>query len=125
MSRTYRRKNIELTMGSSWERCGRHTAGLYTTSDSKCHVRETAEYVYWTRVCWYRPMTQPERFREWYRLHGESRHANERTPGRHYRKRRCRENRRCTQRELHRFWRNPDYEPMVEAQYRSHWWDWN
>ena len=114
MSRTYRRKNIEDTLGDSRSRAGRKLAGIYTKR----------EYNWRARTTLFRPMTATERFCEWYWLHGESRHNNERTPNRWYRQRRCRQARRHNKRELQQYLFNPNYEPMVDRKDRSHLWDW-
>ena len=56
--------------------------------------------------------------------HKESSHANERTPGRWYRKNREHEYRRHSERELYRFMVNPEHEVMIHDKPKSHLWDW-
>lgn len=124
MSRTFRRKNIEDTMGKSWMRRGRKVAGFRTKATVEQSFRETAQYRYYAYPVSYRPMTPREWFRAWYYMHGESRHNNERTPNKWYRRRRCVQTRRLNKRELQKYLHNPDYGPMCERKDRSHLWDW-
>lgn len=113
MSRTYRRKNIEDTLGSSWDRRGRKYAGFDTICDR-----------YWDGTFSVRERTEREKFDFWYWLHGESRSNNERTPNRWYRQRRCRQGRRYSKRELQKFLRDENYEPMANDKDLPHGWDW-
>ena len=126
MSKTFRRKNYEDTQGASWDRGGRKRYGYYAQHDYVCSVwnATTNEYVsegYW----YYREATTAEMIKEFWRVHGESRSAQEWSPGRDYRKIRNKENRSITRHELFKFMKNPDeYEPMVEANPRDCHWDW-
>lgn len=127
MSRTYRRKGYEDTLGNSYDRKGRKTASVYTIFDGYgvlCPSRWGGYAYRWIRV--YREPTKTELYKrvKWY--HGESRHANERSPSRDYRKARMVENRNINKRELINWTKHPDdYEPLWEANPRSHWWDWD
>ena len=56
--------------------------------------------------------------------HSESSHANERSPGHWYRRRRETEYRRFSDREIHRFMRNPEHEVIIHRKPKSHLWDW-
>jgi hypothetical protein len=75
---------------------------------------------------WYYPDDKREQFINWYFAHGESRHANHRTPGKYYRKHREAELRSHSAQELARYKKNPcEYEPMIRANPKSHYWDWS
>lgn len=54
----------------------------------------------------------------------ESSNANERSPGKEYRRNRHRELRSITREELHKFKAIPDYEPMIPNNPISCKWDW-
>lgn len=143
MSRTYRRKNIEDTYGGSWARKGRKSGGFYSTYDNEfVKVRYTSRKTYeedgWTfvecKTVWtwkhscpiYRPMTERERNDRYRQLHGESRNANEWSPGKWYRKNREAEHRSKSKQEIIRWMKNPEeYEPIISDDPRSHWWDWS
>jgi hypothetical protein len=56
--------------------------------------------------------------------HSESSHANERSPNRWFRQNREREYRRHSDREIHRFKLNPEYEVIIHNKPKSHMWDW-
>lgn len=121
MSRTFRRKNYEDTQGTSWDRKGRKTAGYYTEYDFNDFHGD------WNRGdVTYRPPTRAEYIKEYFRIHGESRHANCWTPGGEYKKSRMKENRSINKEEMVKWKKYPDdYEPLWEAEPRSHWWDWS
>lgn len=75
---------------------------------------------------WDYPDDKRELFHNWYFAHGESRHANHRTPGKWYRKNREGELRSRSAQEIHRYLKDPDnYEPMVSENPKSHYWDWS
>jgi hypothetical protein len=114
MSKTYRRKGYEKTQNTSWDKQSNSIAGYYTEKD-------WVEYNVWV----YREPTKREYFKRWYLAHGESRHANAYGPGKTYKKYRMSENRCITKRELAKFYKDYDYEPMIEEEPRSHWWDWS
>ena len=61
----------------------------------------------------------------WHALHAESPSANARSPGRAYRRARQVQHRRHAARELHRYMRGADYEPMVRVNPLSCQWDWS
>ncbi len=142
MSRTYRRKNIENTLGSSFSRKGRKSGGFYNTYDREsleCKYTKRTQYeedglifiecrtgYTWVYSCpIYRPMTKEERRNRWLFLHGESRHANMWTPGRWYRQNRESQLRSHNRTELIKYMKDPDnYEPMVFDGPLSHLWDW-
>lgn len=119
MSRTFRRKNYEETQGRSWNRRGRKTAGYYTQWDHNSHRSNWADVTY-------RQPTREEYLKEYLRLHCESKHANYWGPGKGYKQFRMEQNRRINKQELINWMKYPDdYEPMVEEEPRSHWWDWD
>lgn len=120
MSRTYRRKNYEtVCQNSYWG--GSKLAGFYTEVD---WVPLDLNRGWLGHVYTYRAPTKAERFKRWYSAHGESRHANHRTPGPAYREHRMRQNRSINKEELHRCLREVEYEPLFEANPRDCWWDW-
>lgn len=149
MSRTIRCKNFEIENDqTSWSRWGKKTAleytarsdeGWYETGVVKTYKRvlsftrwgvakyETTVYKERKRYLEH-PMAMEGRkhFRHWYYMHGESRHANQRTPGRFYRQHRQNQNRSINKQELAKWIKaGGEYEPMFEANPRSHYWDWS
>lgn len=121
MSRTFRRKNFEDTLGGSWARKGRKTNGIYTTYDGP----------YWNvgggrRMVEYRPMNKQERWHEWRYMHAESSTANVRSPGHWYRVNRQKQNRSIDKQQLVKWFQSGgEHEPMCEANPRSCRWDWS
>lgn len=119
MARTFRRKNFEATRNSSWDTKGFKTAGHYTTYEGNWFRWSGREPVV------FRPMTPREAYktRQWF--HGESRHKNDRSPGRYYREYRCNQNRMINKKEYAKWLRaNGEYEPFFEANPRDCKWDW-
>ena len=114
MSKTIRRKNFEKTQNTSWDKQGSKIAGYYTEAD----------YVAYGLSC-YREPTEQEYFDKYYWAHGESKHANQRSPGKSYRKPRTREWRQKARQELHRFMTREDYEVVLDANPINCWWDWS
>lgn len=116
MSRTRRCKN-ELPRVGRWYVTWCSIAGYYTEID-----RDLNEY---GSICYvYREPTERERFYKEQFLHGESRSRNARSPGRYYRKGKQNQNERINKRELHKWIKNNEYEPLFEPNPRSCWMDW-
>lgn len=115
MSRTFRRKNWEKQQTHTWGTRGNKVAGYFT-------VREL---VYDADGAWiyglfeYRAPTAQERNRSYWHIHGESSHANEWSPGKEFRQHRMRENRGINRKEVHRWIRNDEHEPLTEANPRD------
>jgi len=72
-----------------------------------------------------RAPTKAERDKEYWWVHGESKHNNAWTPNRWFRKNRMKQNRMITKAEIMSFWKNPEYEVCCEDNPRSHIWDWS
>lgn len=120
MSRTFRRKNWEKQQTHSWGRCGNKTAGYYTVKDP---VRdETGRWIY--RLYSYREPTKHELGQAYWRIHGESSHANDWSPGHAYRHARVRQNRSINRTELAKWLKCEEYEPLFEENPRDCKWDW-
>lgn len=117
MSRTFRCKGYEDTQRTSWHKEFNSIAGYYTVRD----WRYEGDAYWWEG----RQPTEHERWKRFHDVHGESSTRNSRSPGREFRKARMKENRSITRQELHRFVYQAGYEPMVEAEPRSCWWDWD
>lgn len=121
MARTFRRKNFESTQNSSWDTRGFKTAGHYTTYDGPYWLQWGSR-----RMPNFRMMDAQERFHRWYWMHGESRSAQMRSPGRTYREWRMNQNRSINKQELCKWIKaNGEYEPMFEENPRSCLWDWS
>ena len=112
MSRTFRRKDYETKRIS---RPGSKVAGYYTVQEG-----------WWGygRVATFREPTRQEYFEEYWKLHGDN-HRNDYSPSRNYREIRQSENRSINKEELCKWMKNPDHDPLFEANPRSHWWDWS
>jgi len=119
MSRTYRRKNYEVTQGTSWDRQGRKTNGFYTTYDGSWWSWGVKEEMT------FRPMTKEEYRNRYWWIHGESRHSNAWSPNRHYRKPREEAHRMRCKQEIIKFMKNPDYDPIIYENPDDCWWDWS
>jgi hypothetical protein len=116
MSKTFRCKGYEETRRSSWERRGNKIFGFYT------HTELIGPWG--GRYDVYRTPTESEFNKRFRTVHGESRHANQRSLGRSYRETRMNENRAINKQELVRWMKYPDdYEPLFESNYRSPIWD--
>jgi hypothetical protein len=136
MSRTTRRKNYEIeSEQNSWRRWGKKTGLEYTTYQDNGRY-ETGEfpdsYSGGTYPVTARYLETPvemekrERYYKWRTMHGESRNANQYTPGKWYRKNRMSQNRSINKQELHRWFQyGGEYDPCFEADPRSHYWDWS
>jgi hypothetical protein len=125
MSRTFRCKNYEDTQNTSWDRQGRKIGGFYCEYSYANEVYDSNLHWGWRYVHIFRPPTQEELIKAYWRNHGESRHRCARSPSRYHRGTRMAENRRINNQELHKFLKNPDHEPMLEANPRNCWWDWS
>jgi hypothetical protein len=120
MARTFRRKNYEATQNASWATQGFKTAGHNTTYDGSWFSWSTQPEVV------FRQMDQREAYARWRWYHGESRHANHRSPGKHYREWRMSQNRMINKEEILKWIKScGEYEPMGEADPRNCWWDWD
>jgi hypothetical protein len=117
MSRTFRRKNYEAENNTSWDVKGRKLAGYYT--------ERIWHYVNGCSWYTYAEPTKQQYYKKYDWAHGESKHANSRSPGHSYRHMRMKQNRAIARAELYKFTAIPDYEPMVEANPRSCRWDWS
>ena len=115
MSRTFRRKGYEKTQGTTWHRKGDKVAGYYTIT-----VWEVSWDLGYQE---YRAPTDHEYGRKYWEIHGDN-HRNEYTPARGYRQFRMHQNRQITRQELHKYMVDQNYEPMVQEEPISHWWDW-
>lgn len=82
MSRTFRRKNYELCQNRSSCRKGRRVNGFYTEWDHY-QVTGNGHSGHWV----FRPMSPAERNKEYWRIHGESKHHNAWGPHRFLRNR--------------------------------------
>jgi hypothetical protein len=120
MARTYRRKNYESTQNTSWDTKGFKTAGHYTTYDGSWYRWSNQPEVT------FRPMDPQEKYKQWKWFHGESSHANQRSPGKYYRKLRMGQNRMINKAEIVKWVKsNGEYEPLGEADPRNFWLDWD
>lgn len=115
MSRTIRAKRSHVECLGSWATAGRKVAGTIYT------IREWIGGTYVYR-CPTTPRERYEQFRMWY---AESKSSNSRSPDRWYRSNRMKQNRMITKGELAKWIKNPEYEPLVEANPRSCQWDWS
>ena len=116
MSRTYRRKNYEVTQNRSWNKNFRRVFGHYV---KRGWSGQGSAYHF-------RAMTEREQIEEFWFIHSESKHHNAWTPGKWYRKRRMKQNRMINKTEIIRYFKRGDeYEPMTEADPRNCWWDWS
>jgi hypothetical protein len=121
MARTYRRKNYEATRNSSWDTEGFKTAGHNTTYDGSRYHRHGLH-----EEMTFRAMTKREAYKRWRWYHGESKHANQRSPGKYYREYRQNQTRMINKQEIQKWIKsNGEYEPMCEADPRDCWWDWD
>jgi len=119
MSRTFRRKNYELTNPNSW---GFKTAGYYTEYDYS--VVESG-YVIRYGVERYRAPTKHEYHKHYWRIHGDS-HRNLWSPGKYYRWWREKENRSINNEELFKTISDlENHEGIFEENPRSCHWDWS
>ncbi len=126
MSRTFRRKGYEATQNTSWDKHGNSVAGYYTESDLVRRPGYNGPLWYCVNFLKvYREPTKAERFRKWYSAHGESRTASERSPNKWHRQHRQNELRTEARRQLNKFLRNDEYEPIIRAKPTSHYWDWD
>lgn len=117
MSRTFRRKNYEAENNTSWDVRGRKTAGYYT--HHQFHWFGWGQHYYTHEV-----PTKAQYNKQYWRIHGESKSANSRSPGHSFRHPRMKQNRAIARQELYKCRMIPEYEPMVEANPRDCWWDW-
>lgn len=131
MSRTIRRKNYEETRNSSWHRAGKKVNGIYTYEDRQWSFMgiyesiicgEVYEFKKFSRMDVYRPMTKEERIDHDKRIYRDRKRYGVphwyvnlyfEQPLRQYNKR-----------ELQKYSRNEDYEPMCLARSRDAMWDW-
>jgi hypothetical protein len=112
MSRTLRRKHYESENPKSR---GFKTAGFYTEYDHYCET-SNGHGGYWI----FREPTQQERDRKYWLIHSESKDGNARGPGRWYKQRKEKLNRRANTRELHRYLTR-DYEPFFTDNPKKNW----
>jgi hypothetical protein len=119
MSRTIRRKNYEEANNTSWDRKGRKTAGFYTEYD---YARD--KYGRITSENWYREPTKQELWRAKRFAHSDNK-PNVFSGSKEHRRNRMKQNRMITKSELFKFFKDFDYEPMVEVEPRSCAWDWS
>ena len=122
MSRTIRRKN------ENYE--------VWTTGGCKLHptcvqlvIWEGEEDVYglhWrrSRHYYYRLPTKREVFKCFRYMHGESSHANDRSPGRSFRHPRTRQWRNHNKREVFKWMKDENYEPLTWDDPLGCKWDW-
>ena len=123
MSKTFRRKGYEDTKGRSYDRRGRKTAGFYTKQDGHWWGRSAHRSE--INIAVFREPTRQEYYEEFWRIHGDTGGRNYWSPGRYYRKIRQTENRSINKQELCKWLKNEEYEPLFEANPRSHLWDWH
>jgi hypothetical protein len=122
MSRTFRRKNYITENGSSWDRQGRRRYGDYA---KRVYIWIENETGYVGR-CWsLREPTEAEVNKEFKSRYGESSSNCARGPSPENRQKRERAHRRFTTRELYRFTKFDDYEPIVYENPPSCLWDWD
>ena len=124
MSKTFRRKGYENTQGRSYARRGRKTAGFYTVCDGYWWGRRYMNRDTGSNMPIFREPTYVEYRKEFWRIHGDTGGRNYWSPSRYYRETRQTENRSINKRELIKWLKNDEYEPMFEANPRSHYWDW-
>lgn len=122
MSKTFRRKGYEYTQGRSYHRRGRKTAGFYTMKDGYWWGKHS--FAGEDSIATFRKPTRREYYEEFWRIHGDTGGRNYWSPGRYYRETRQTQNRSINKQELCKWWKDEDYEPMFEANPRSHLWDW-
>lgn len=119
MSRTYRRKNYELTNSNSWSRAFKKQLGAGAVYD---FVKpENEHFKNWVRV-WREP-TPEEKWKSRRYSHFDNK-SNVFSGGHEWRNNRERKHRQKVRQELHRFMSNHDYEVMVEDSPKSCQWDW-
>lgn len=123
MSKTFRRKGYEDTQGRSYHRRGRKTAGFYTMKDGHWWGRSAHRSE--INIAVFREPTRQEYYEEFWRIHGDTGGRNYWSPGRYYREIRQTENRSINKQELCKWLKNEEYEPLFEANPRSHLWDWH
>lgn len=117
MSRTFRRKNYEITQNRSWDNQFRKQYGFYTTFD----WNNTLHQKYSIRC--YRMPTEQEFYKNYWINHSDN-HRNKWSPSKTYRKIRMSENRSINNHELFKCLKYEDYEPLFEQNPRSCLWDW-
>lgn len=125
MSRTFRRKNYEDTQGNSSDRCGRKTAGYYTQDDWGKVYREDDTSWWYVYNYTYREPTERERDEEFWRIHGDTNcswYWNNPSPWvRQY----CqKQQRQKARQELSKFYKDTEYEPIIEERRNMSWWYW-
>lgn len=122
MSRTFRNKNYIVEHGSSWDRQGRRR---YGDCAKRIYIWIENETGYVGR-CWsLREPTEAEVNKEFKSRYGESSSNCTRGPSPENRQKRERAHRRFTTRELYRFMKFDDYEPIVYENPPSCLWDWD
>ncbi|BAU40077.1 hypothetical protein [Ralstonia phage RSP15] len=70
-------------------------------------------------------MTKREMYEKDRWQHGESSHANARSPNWHYRHAREERHRMRCKQEIIKFMKNPDYDPIIYENPEDCWWDWS
>lgn len=116
MSKTYRRKNYEQTQNSSWDRAGKKKFGIHATWNYD-------NYPDLIQV--YRVKTKQEQIKAYIRTHCDGDHFKySNVPGWF-----CniyeRGFRQANKREILKYIRQEDYEPMCSANPRDLMWDWD
>lgn len=111
MSRTFRRKGYEKTVANQM---GHKVNGYYTEW----------EWVGCSLIV-FRPMTEREKNKEYWRVHGESKHRNAWSPGRNYRKTYQDQHRTREKQELSRCLNSSQYDPVFYPKPSSCWYDWS
>lgn len=125
MSRTYRRKNYEDTQGSSWARHGRKTNGYYTYEDYISYWREFDDGYSYRRYYEYRPMTKDEIKWQWLLDHGETNSSWARNNPTPWIRQYCqKQQRQKARQELCKFFKDEEYEPIIEDRRNTSWWYW-
>lgn len=112
MSRTYRRKNYEATLGNSWSRAGTKLGGTYAVID-----------VIDGMLTW-RPPSSEELVAKIKWMHGESATNLRRSPNRLYRRFRLKEWR-AAHKSAVRSFVSYGTEVVIHENPISCWWDWN
>lgn len=123
MSRTFRRKNYESTVGQRY-RNYRSLAGYYTKNVFRRRTFDGSYYWSLNFVGSYRAPTEKEYYHDFWKLHRDN-HQNAWSPNRDYRKFRQVQNRNINKTELAKWIKNENYEPLFEENPRSHYWDWD
>lgn len=122
MSKTFRRKNHECENNTSWDSQGRKFFGFYTEYDCVGYGSEDPTTYSWAKI--YREPTEKEYNKAYYNTHSDKQSRKRRSgPSKWYRYMKIHKYRMHDKREIHKFMKNEDYEPMCWIRIDEGYWD--